>query len=304
MRLVSFTKNKHDLTVSKKFKYSEFVEPGGLRFNIGTGVLEYAAFDMHNHEFAELVIISGGSAIHVTAQEEYVLSTGDVFVINPNVSHGFREIKKLKLCNIMYDPSFFIPAQTLKKLAGYHALFVLGPRHHAKGHFENRLRLSPRQMAEVIPQTERIGMEYREKAPGYESAIQGYFITLVTFLARAYSREPLQTANSVNRLSKAVSFLEEHSHERLTLERLAREAHLSVNQFLRLFRQNFQTSPIDYLIRLRVRKACDLMRQTDRSITQIAFDVGFSDSNYFYRQFRKIMGASARDFRKTAEDLG
>ncbi|MDL5055744.1 helix-turn-helix domain-containing protein [Oscillatoria laete-virens NRMC-F 0139] len=269
-----------------------------MRFNIGTGVLEYSAFDMHHHEFAELVIILGGSAVHITPKEEYVLEAGDVFVINPKVMHGFREIRRLKLCNIMYDPTFFIPAQTLPKLAGYHALFVIGPRHHASGKFENRLRLSARQLAEALPLTSRIEKEFKEKQPGYQSAVQGLFILLVTALARAYSRETLSSQRLTDRLARVISFLEDNYHEKIPLPQMASMAGLSVNQFLRLFRRDYQTSPTDYLIRLRIAKACELIRTTDRSITQIAFDVGFSDSNYFYRQFSKIMGINASKYRR------
>ena len=57
-------------------------------------------------------------------------------------------------------------------------------------------------------------------------------------------------------------------------------------------------SPIAYLIQLRINRAADMLRQGDRSITDIAFDVGFSDSNYFMREFRKVIGISPRIYRR------
>ncbi|MEP3932587.1 helix-turn-helix transcriptional regulator, partial [Rhodopirellula bahusiensis] len=56
--------------------------------------------------------------------------------------------------------------------------------------------------------------------------------------------------------------------------------------------------PIKYLIQVRIQEASRLLRSTDRSITDIAFDVGFSDSNYFSRQFRTHLGLSPREYRK------
>jgi len=57
------------------------------------------------------------------------------------------------------------------------------------------------------------------------------------------------------------------------------------------------SSPIAHLIQLRVNRAATLLRQTGDSVTDIAFRVGFSDSNYFTRQFRRIMGRSPRAYR-------
>ncbi|MDZ4816135.1 MAG: AraC family transcriptional regulator [Verrucomicrobiota bacterium] len=282
----------------KHFKYTDFVEADQLRFRIGTGVLEYKSFDMHDHEFAELVFIRGGSAIHVTRQEEHSLSTGDVFVINPNVPHGFREINRLLLTNIMFDPLVFVPEKGLRKLPGFHTLFVLEPNQNAKGRFKNRLRLSPAQLTKITPLLQDLEREYRKKQQGYESAITGLFFLLTTYLSRAFKNISPTHPSSLLRLANALSHLEQNFTQPITLPDLATKSHLSINQFLRLFKEHYQTSPIDYLVRLRIQHACDLMRQTDRSITQIAFDVGFSDSNYFYRQFRKKVGTSALHFRK------
>jgi AraC-like DNA-binding protein len=47
----------------------------------------------------------------------------------------------------------------------------------------------------------------------------------------------------------------------------------------------------------RINRACSLLRHTDKQITEIAFEVGFNDSNYFTRQFRKTTGLAPRDYR-------
>jgi AraC-like DNA-binding protein len=57
-------------------------------------------------------------------------------------------------------------------------------------------------------------------------------------------------------------------------------------------------TPIAYLIHVRIRRAIDIMRSEGANVTEAAFRVGFSDSNYFSRQFRKVMGVSPRTFLK------
>jgi AraC family L-rhamnose operon transcriptional activator RhaR/AraC family L-rhamnose operon regulatory protein RhaS len=58
-------------------------------------------------------------------------------------------------------------------------------------------------------------------------------------------------------------------------------------------------SPIDHLLHVRIQKATELLAGSDRTITDIAFDCGFTDSNYFTRQFRKTTGHSPSEYRKT-----
>jgi AraC-like DNA-binding protein len=86
----------------------------------------------------------------------------------------------------------------------------------------------------------------------------------------------------------------------LTIEDLVRVAHLSESSLFRLFRQIMGRSPIDYLIRLRIDKAAQLLRREPLRITEVSAAVGFNDSNYFTRQFRHVMGCSPREYRLRA----
>ena len=58
-------------------------------------------------------------------------------------------------------------------------------------------------------------------------------------------------------------------------------------------------SPISYINKIRIEKAAALFKNSDRSITEIAMEVGFDDSNYFSRIFKKQMGMSPREYKKT-----
>ena len=99
------------------------------------------------------------------------------------------------------------------------------------------------------------------------------------------------------RVATAIHFMEEHYADRITLADLAGPAQMSVNSLLRVFKQATDMTPIDYLIHLRIRKACELLADPACPIKEITFKVGFTDSNYFARQFRKVMGMTASEFR-------
>jgi AraC family L-rhamnose operon transcriptional activator RhaR/AraC family L-rhamnose operon regulatory protein RhaS len=100
------------------------------------------------------------------------------------------------------------------------------------------------------------------------------------------------------RIGEALSHLERNIHQEVDLEELARIANMSQRSFLRVFQSAIGTSPLAWVIGQRINRACRLLRRSDRRITEIAFDVGFNDSNYFTRQFRKVTGFSPRDYRQ------
>jgi AraC-like DNA-binding protein len=79
---------------------------------------------------------------------------------------------------------------------------------------------------------------------------------------------------------------------------LARIAHVSEAHFIRTFRATFGETPHRYLQRRRVERAMFLLRESDRSVTEICIDVGFTSLGTFSRTFREIVGESPTEYRR------
>ncbi len=89
----------------------------------------------------------------------------------------------------------------------------------------------------------------------------------------------------------------------LDVPALARIAHVSEAHFIREFRATFAETPHRYLQRRRVERAAFLLRETDRSVTEICLDVGFVSLGTFGRLFKEIVGESPTAYRRRAADL-
>jgi AraC-like DNA-binding protein len=89
----------------------------------------------------------------------------------------------------------------------------------------------------------------------------------------------------------------------LDIPALARIAYVSEAHFIRTFRATFGETPHRYLQRRRVERAMFLLRETDRSVTEICLDVGFTSLGTFGRTFRAIVGESPTSYRDAAADL-
>lgn len=106
------------------------------------------------------------------------------------------------------------------------------------------------------------------------------------------------TPKSYGRLSEAVQHLHTHYAKPLTTRQLAKMVGVSSSQFARRFQKLFNATLRQYLLRVRVRAASRLLAQTDKSITEIAMEVGFYDHAHFSRTFSRLMGMGPLAFRK------
>lgn len=89
----------------------------------------------------------------------------------------------------------------------------------------------------------------------------------------------------------------------LDIQTLARIAYVSEAHFIRTFRATFGETPHRYLQRRRVERAMYLLRETDRSVSEVCLDVGFASLGTFGRSFHAIVGESPTTYRRRAADL-
>ena len=117
-----------------------------------------------------------------------------------------------------------------------------------------------------------------------------------------------QDPELLRRLLRAKDRMDAGSHEDWPVQRLARVSRVSEAHFARSFKQAFGVPPHRYLLTRRIERATALLRDTDRPITEIAFDTGWESLGTFGRTFRDVTGESPGAIRAraraTAHELG
>lgn len=110
--------------------------------------------------------------------------------------------------------------------------------------------------------------------------------------------ERIQTpSGTVDAFANVIEHLHAHFADNLSSENLAEMAGLSVSHFERRFRRAFNASPRQYLVRIRVEQAAKLLRETEQTVSEIAYACGFYDHAHFSRTFRRIMNLSPSQYR-------
>ncbi|HEU5314315.1 MAG TPA: AraC family transcriptional regulator [Candidatus Udaeobacter sp.] len=116
--------------------------------------------------------------------------------------------------------------------------------------------------------------------------------------------DELKRANSASRnraepveIWKARNFIEEHSGEELSLSKVAKVVNVSANHLSEKFKQVTGVNFVEYIAWTRFEKACDLLRNSNLRISEIAFAVGFQSLSEFNRVFKKLSEGSPTQYR-------
>jgi AraC-like DNA-binding protein len=96
-----------------------------------------------------------------------------------------------------------------------------------------------------------------------------------------------------------MAYIHAHYAETITREEIADHVGISADYLTDCFRQELSITPITYIRRYRIRQACELLQNSELSITQVALAVGFSDSAHFTRTFQREMNITPRAYRRS-----
>ncbi|WP_167527311.1 helix-turn-helix domain-containing protein [Paenibacillus cellulositrophicus] len=286
--------------ITRLFATDIGLEPG-FTFRIQKCPLTHEYF-VHSHDFSELVVILQGSAVHIIEGREYPVTAGQVFLIHSGVSHGYKNVDGIEYINVMFQPEQLLQLSELRLLPGFQALFYIEPFYRKEMNFKGMLTLDEAQLQEATKLLDLILTEYELQPQGYRLMIRSYFTALVGLLSRYYQIGSGADDNKALRIGEAVTYIEEHFLQPITLQAMADKAYLSTRQFQRVFTSNYHTTPMDYVIRKRLDYSCTLLRHPNLSISQVALESGFRDQNYYARQFRKVYNCTPSEYREKLQD--
>ena len=133
----------------------------------------------------------------------------------------------------------------------------------------------------------------------YAEFINMNLCQVLLLLNRCLEEEIALDFDDLNEVDLALDFFNEKYNTNISIKRYAEERHISVCWFNRIFKRVTRETPMQHIINLRIANALNLLNETTYNITQIANIVGYDDAYYFSRIFKKHIGISPREYRKT-----
>lgn len=254
---------------------------------------------LHEHDFHELVIVFGGEGTHYTLNEKYHISQGDIFLIKPGTKHAYDNVKYLKIINLLYLPEQLnLSLYDLSNSPGYHAFFEIEPTMRKQHGFKSRLHLNSGKLEYIKKLVRSIDKELDSGSPEALFMAVSYFMQIIGFIARSYTKTEIPEQMDILFLSEVVSYIEENYQHNIRIADLTQKASMSKVTLYRMFKKAFKISPINYIMSIRISRAQEMLCSRKLNISEIARETGFSDSNYFSRVFKKSTGVSPRLYRE------
>lgn len=246
----------------------------------------------HSHDFFELSIILSGESYYTIDKKEYYISEPTILILNPGVEH--MEYTKEEMENVQMH----IGLRNFQ-LTGFQNNYL--PLQDAVIHLSKNKKKFFETCYEII-------QERREINPGYKLILKALIYKLLIYILREKETEIISSAlsideqNKIQLIKEVKTFLETRYWQDVTLDQLAKDFSTSPSILSRDFKKYTGDSPINYLINFRLNKAKDLI-QADQtmSIKEVSRSVGYEDSLYFSKLFKKHYGFSPTLFIKHQE---
>lgn len=236
----------------------------------------------HLHSHLELILMKKGTSRAIAGNKEVLFEAGDLFIAFPNQVHFYLDICIPQDHQVIYLspdilPEFtlelenFIPVSPLLKNAINNPTIVSS--------FEN--------LVEILKTKDK---EYRQ------TELKGHSLLFFSELFRCMPLKEFISSNTTL-LENVIHYCQSHYAEDITLTSMAKA--ISSNQFYisRLFNEQLHLNFRDYINNLRIEKACELLKNKQRTITEIAYEVGYSSMRTFHRSFQKIEGMTPKEYR-------
>lgn len=252
----------------------------------------------HWHDAFEFVIVRKGALEYATRAGAFVMRPGEGCFINAGVLHRCGALDGMR--GVEYTVQQF--GRAAVSGAGSVQRRYVAPI-AACGALE-AVRLSPErdEARTALAAMEEAFRAAGEEAEGFEmavcAAISRAWLALWPLAKPVVARAGMPIRPENARVKQMLVFLRDHYAEDIRLADIAASAGVCARECLRCFRQELGMTPLSCLTQLRVRKAAELLRESDRSATDIALSCGFSSLSYFGKVFRRQMGASPGGYRR------
>ncbi len=247
----------------------------------------------HTHNFFEITYVAEGQGIHYINDEILPVSKGDLFWIPIGTSHVFRpsstnKRKPLIVYNCIFTENAFASPSNLEtdKLFQYFSNLKTWKHMRELNH-------------EFSARFNELNQEFSGDRSFNHLSLHCDWLQLLIMMNRRLESNAIQKLRRID-LEPLLGYISEHPEEKVSLQRAAEMIHLSERQLQRLFIKRTGQSFISFVQGAKIQKCCDLLLNTDLSVSAIYRSLGFQDQKHFYSVFKRKTGQSPGQYRKNS----
>lgn len=261
----------------------------------------------HRHEYLQINYIKHGKMKHVINGHEFNVVKGDILVIPPYVPHRLLlwDNSDGEIIEFEFMPEFINQNfQSLDNVKSFFDFAYIEPFLVSENQVRPKLNLCGKVQIEVEELLAEALKEYNAKQDGYGLLIKSLLLKVLVLVGREFTKELQETDTCIlygrhrDAIYNAITYINENYNKCIGLEDVAKVSLLSQSYFSYLFKSIVSKTFVEYLNELRISKAMELLKTTDKRVLDICFEVGFNNVSYFNKLFRQSTGVSPLVYRK------
>ena len=252
----------------------------------------------HWHEELEInYVVSGEVELSIT-DKTYILKAGEACFVNSNIINKYTYSKEAKLQTHFFHPVF---------LSGhYKSIFetkYVNPVIQNKKVKIVTFKGDTKEQREILVKLKELGelQDHANVEFQTRNKITEIWLLLMEEIKNRTAEDHRVPSIARERLFSMMQFIHANYNDKITLEDIANSAAISSRECLRCFNLCLRETPIEYLTNYRINMAKEFLKKSNKSITDIAFETGFSNAAYFTKVFKQVRGITPKEYRKLYE---
>ena len=257
---------------------------------------------MHSQAFYEINIVLRGKATHYIEKGSMAVEQGDVFIIPPNIMHGYDGGEGFDVYHILVSPKFLEKySASLQLLNSFASLFKIDPLMRARASAKLHFRLTQKDLDSISSRFKTLTVRSYEQGSVDTLVSEGEVLIIISELCDIYDRtvRSLSATESEDSLFIAsISHIYRHYNEKITVDILAGIAHMSRTSYIEKFKRVLGCPPARFIRCHKVEMITQMLTDTSMSEAEIACAVGCSDVSHLIKIFTADRGVSPSKYRK------
>lgn len=259
----------------------------------------------HVHSELEITCITKGQGIFCINGQDYPVNKGTLLVIPSEAIHlAYPTMNEpASFFSIVFSPACFCLDGNNRIYTKYIAPILERRRLFPEYLCGSNKGLTDNQYSDIWRAAREV--ESAALVPDGELLTQGALLRLWYLLFQLSTEQSVTAAADLRslRLKDSIDYMHANFSSHISISDLASIAHMSEGHFSRTFKDYMKMSPLNYLIKIRIRESAKLLKDSSLPIGEIALSCGFNDFSYFGRHFKREMKCSPRKYRNDKESI-
>lgn len=282
---------------------------GDLPFFIRKYTIKDIILGKHRHEYMQINYVCHGKGKHIIGDHAFDIIKGDIFVIPPYVPHNISadENSELEIFEFEFEPEYinqdFV---SIENVESFFDFAYIEPFLVSENNVKPRLNLVGKQQVEVENILNEALYEFNSRNAGFVLLVKSLLLKLLVLVGREFTKdlESSDTRNIFDRhrdsIFNSIKYINENYAEDMSCEDIARKFMLSKSYYSYLFKSITSKTFTEYVNGIRISKAMEILKNTDKRVVDICYETGFNNVNHFNRLFRQQIGMAPLAYRKKA----